>query len=171
MNNKLLIVLIIIILLIMVKKSKSMSEAKKTPGQINFNRLNLLAVHTLRNDAMGKGHYNAPRSHAGNHKGVDLVSAPFENVKLNVPGVVKYIGYAYDNDKRFNSYHITLAHGLVLKLLYVKPLYKVGDTIKAGATIATAQNIAAKHGGGMLNHLHVELLENGKNIDPTKYVL
>ena len=43
-----------------------------------------------------------------------------EDVTLNSAGVVKKIGYAYANDTRFNSYHIELENGLILKLLYVK---------------------------------------------------
>lgn len=159
--------LVVVFLFIAITKAQAMSTNN---NNIPVTRLQLLPVHTLRSDPAGHGAYNADRG-ARDHKGIDLIAAPGAKITLPVSGRVVKIGRAYATDSRYNSYHIRLANDLVLKLLYVKPLYKVNENINAGAVIGEAQNIAAKYPGrGMLNHIHVEILRNGTAIDPTPFL-
>lgn len=139
------------------------------PSTPVFSKLFFFSNHSLRSDVQGDGAFGAPRG-AHTHKGVDLLATPGLFVKLSVPGTVTQIGYAYNDDTRYNSYHIDLGNDTTLKLLYVSPLFKVGDTIQAGQTIGTMQNITAKWGKTMKNHLHVEMYQDGELIDPTTYL-
>lgn len=162
----LITILVIVILFISKKKVNAMSAEKNSNG----NQIKILAKQILRSDGQGSGTFGASRGRR-KHNGIDLVAAVGENVFTSVGGKVKKIGLAYSGDNRFNSYHIELDNGLTMKLLYVKPLFKVGDRVAAGTIIATVQNIASKYGGGMINHVHVELISNGFTIDPTKYFI
>lgn len=163
----------LLILIIMKKKANAATEvvynAGGNPAPAN-SKLKLLAKQVLRKDKQGDGSYHSSRT-GHTHEGIDLVAGVGENVFTSVAGTVKKIGLAYENDNRFNSYHIDLDNGLTLKLLYVNPYFKLGNRVEAGQIIGKAQNIAGKYGGGMINHMHVELLENGVHIDPTNYLL
>lgn len=167
---QILVILIVLFILIAITRQAQAATVSNTKN-IQITRLQLLASHAIRSDAAGDGKYLSSRG-ARKHAGVDLLATPGQAVTLPVAGKVIKIGQAYATDANYNSYHIELANKLVLKLLYVKPLYKVGASIQAGAKIATAQNIAAKYpSSGMLNHIHVEILSNGKNIDPTPFLI
>lgn len=172
MKNKititLLTILVIVALVISKKKVNAMSVEKKagTDGK----KLVILAKQIIRVDAAGDGHYQTSRT-GHKHKGIDLVCKPGESIFSPGDGKVVKIGLAYSGDNRYNSYHIALDSGLRLKLLYVKPLFKLNDPVQAGQIIATSQNIAAKYGGSMINHVHVEVISNGFTIDPTNFFI
>lgn len=164
----LITILIIVVLVISKNKLNAMNVEKKQTG--NGSKLKILDVQTIRSDSQGDGRYGSTRS-GHKHMGIDLVAQVNEDIYSPVAGEVKKIGLAYAGDNRYNSFHIAMDSGLTLKLLYVKPLFKVGDRVNAGQVIARSQNIAAKYGGGMINHVHVELISNGFNIDPTNFFI
>lgn len=155
--------------MLIANKTKAMS-ATKTTSIDEANKLKLLKNHSIRNDANGKGHYGAPRG-TRKHNGVDLLAKDGEDVKLNVQATVKRVGYAYEGDKNYNSYHLDLGGGVTLKLLYMAPMYKkIGSVIPANSIIGQMQDVSKKWGGGMKCHLHVEILKDGVNINPTQFL-
>lgn len=145
-------------------------KAISNPMQNSNKKFFILPTQTIRVDTSGNGNYGEVRK-GHKHQGIDLLVTPGTDIKAPLDGKVIKIGLAYADDKRFNSFHIELKNGVILKLLYVKPLFKVGDTVKENDVIATSQNIAGKYGGSMKNHVHVELLENGKAFNPTAFFI
>lgn len=119
--------------------------------------IRILSNQAIRNDAAGQGHFGARRG-SRTHQGLDLLATPGEPVMAPVTGTFIRSGRPYANDSR---YRLAVIHGQgqEWKLMYVEPLatLKPGDRVKAGQVIGTAQDIAAKYGPPMLNHVHVEL--------------
>jgi len=119
--------------------------------------IRVLRKQAIRNDAAGQGHFGARRGNR-THQGLDLLATPGEPVLAPVAGTFIRSGYPYASDRR---YRLAVIHGngQEWKLMYVEPLatLKPGDRVKAGQVIGTAQDVAAKYGPPMLNHVHVEL--------------
>jgi hypothetical protein len=79
-----------------------------------------------------------------------------------VAGIVTRLGWCYVNEP-YRLVEILSHQGAFLwRFLYVDPDVAAGDVVGSGQVIGHAQDIAAKYGGGMINHVHVEV-----NIDPT----
>jgi hypothetical protein len=62
-----------------------------------------------------------------------------------------------------------------VRLLYVDPEVFAGDAVRTGDTLGYAQDIAARYGDGMENHVHLEVrLINsvlvGKGQEPTEAI-
>jgi len=123
---------------------------------------------TIRNDGAGLGHFGAPRRNR-THQGTDYLAAPGEPVFSPVTGTFIRTGRPYTNDPR---YRLVVIHGsgLEFKLMYVDALPGLtpGTPVRAGEQIGTAQNVAAKYGPPMLNHVHVEVrrIAGADLIDP-----
>lgn len=143
-----------LIILIMLNK-KTLNQLK--PGQ------------QIRNDAMGSGIFGASRSGGTRkHNGIDLIFAPGETVLSPITGTVTRLALPYANDPSYSGIEIK-NDDYRIKLFYISPAVAVGTAVNAGQAIATAQNIAAKHGGGMVNHVHIEVYDNrGILLDPAK---
>ena len=102
------------------------------------------------------------------HKAVDFAAAAGTAVAAVADGTVESISL---NESTGNI--VTVDHGNGLKSLYrfVEPVstLKKGDSVKKGdkiAEVATAYGSEAKDG----EHLHLEMEENGKKVDPAKYL-
>jgi hypothetical protein len=163
-------IIILMLILIFSKKSKAMDIKKNTtPGNNDTPEIKVLDIQKMRNDKNGQGHFGASRG-SRKHLGLDLLAAPGANVFCNQAGTVTKIGYVYKGDSTYRSLHIELQDKRVLKFYYVLPGLKVGNAVLPGAIVGTAQNIAKKWGGGMLNHIHVEVLVSGKNVDPENFI-
>lgn len=119
--------------------------------------IRILATHAIRNDAAGQGHFGARRGKR-THQGLDLLATAGEPVMAPVAGTFIRSGRPYANDSR---YRLAVIHGggKEWKLMYVDqlPTLKPGDRVKAGQVIGTAQDIVAKYGAPMRNHIHVEV--------------
>jgi hypothetical protein len=115
-------------------------------------------------DPAGSGVFGASRDRGGRkHLGLDLISVPGDEVVSPIFGVITKIGWAYA-DGKLGSIHIKGSgqhDGAEVKLLYVSASVHVGDILKAGDPIGTAQDVAgyydAKDVHGMTNHVHGEL--------------
>jgi murein DD-endopeptidase MepM/ murein hydrolase activator NlpD len=124
----------------------------------------------LRDDAQGSGQYGAPRS-GHTHMGTDLVVTPGQPVVAPTSGTITRIAYPYANDLQWQGLEMMLENGLVMKLFYMAPLGNlIGQKVTAGTIIGYAQDISRKYGGGMLDHIHIELFENGNHINPEPYI-
>jgi murein DD-endopeptidase MepM/ murein hydrolase activator NlpD len=124
----------------------------------------------MRNDAMGLGHFGAPRGDR-THGGLDIIAAPGATVRAPLAGVVKRIGYVYVGNFDFQFVEIEGENGDLVRVMYVAPLPGiVRRSVHRGDAIGTAQPIAAHHGGGMVNHVHLEVIRAGKKLDPLQFL-
>ena len=103
------------------------------------------------------------------HEGVDFTAAAGTEVLAADDGVVESV---YKDDLLLGT-EIVLSHGNGLKTLYrfVTEMdgLTVGKTVKKGDVIATvAEPTGNEYKDGA--HLHFEVMENGKSVDPTKYL-
>lgn len=123
-------------------------------------------------DPMGCGHYGASRARGRKHKGLDLIADPEALVFAPIDGRVKRFSRPYATDPRYGGLEI---EGSVyrIKLFYVQPMdyLRIGNELSAGQSIGFVQDIAAKHGRGMLNHLHLEVYKHGLLTDPEPLLL
>lgn len=116
-------------------------------------------------DAMGYGHYGAPRTH-GTHKGIDFVTVPGEPILATVSGKVTALPYAA-SDLVHRGVEIVSGNE-EHQIFYLKPIVRVGQNVVRGQIIGYADDIRLKYGSAMTNHVHHEVKENGIFIDPTK---
>ncbi len=117
-------------------------------------------------DAYGNGVFGAPRTHDGDHNGLDIVAQPGEAIYSPVDGKIKQYSYPYP-DKSFSGYHL-LTDKYLIKLWYLAPTLHPGDLVKAGQVIGFAQNLGARY-PGITNHVHMEVWDLRKMnvaIDP-----
>ncbi len=103
------------------------------------------------------------------HEGVDFTAAVGTEVLAAEDGVVESV---YKDDLLLGT-EIVLSHGNGLKTLYrfvtETDGLTVGKTVKKGDVIATvAEPTGNEYKDGA--HLHFEVMENGKSVDPTKYL-
>lgn len=103
------------------------------------------------------------------HEGVDFTAAVGTEVLAAEDGVVESV---YKDDLLLGT-EIVLSHGDGLKTLYrfvnEADGLTVGKSVKKGDVIATvAEPTGNEYKDGA--HLHFEVLENGKSVDPTKYL-
>jgi murein DD-endopeptidase MepM/ murein hydrolase activator NlpD len=98
------------------------------------------------------------------HKGMDLAGKEGTPVVAVAAGVVTWAGkrYGYGNLVEINH-----GKGYVTRYGHSKEVtVKVGDTVKKGQTIATMGNTGRSTGP----HVHFEVWQNGRTVDPMKYV-
>ena len=100
------------------------------------------------------------------HFGIDIAASPNESVLATLDGTVIMATYTADT-----GYVIQVQHNQNLVSVYKhcgSLLKKVGDTVKAGEAIALVGNTGGKTTGP---HLHFEIWNKGRALDPTKYIV
>lgn len=112
-------------------------------------------------DAFGSGAFRAQRRHGEliyEHLGVDFVAAAGSPVVAPTDAMVARIGWPYSDDTNYRLVELTVRLGL-LRLFYVLPYsgLDVGNIVSRGQPIGHAQDIAARYGTAMTNHVHMEL--------------
>jgi peptidoglycan LD-endopeptidase LytH len=122
------------------------------------------------NDPWGSGHFGAPRDggkrrHAGDDSRA-TVGAP---VRAPVAGRVRRIEESYEDRKGLLFVEIDAGCGRVVQVHYVKPSVRVGDLVVAGDEIGFAQSLQSRY-PGILDHLHIVVLINGKRVDPRLFM-
>ncbi len=101
-----------------------------------------------------------------NHYGVDIATSPNESVLAVLDGTVIYTGFTIEDGyvimlQHENDYISTYKNNTVL-------LKAVGATVRAGESIAITGNIDNKTGK---NHLHFELWQDGKTLNPEEFII
>jgi murein DD-endopeptidase MepM/ murein hydrolase activator NlpD len=136
----------------------------------------------VRTDSEGKGWFGASRGRNREHRGVDLEAVAGTLVRSPVNGVVTEDNAdAYKNptpvQAEFKAIKILGDDGRLYVLRYVKPrdvndnvLTQKRKRVTAGEAVGSVQNIAKAYSDAMTNHIHVEVWEDGKHIDPTLLV-
>lgn len=120
----------------------------------------------LRDDKQGDGRFGSSRG-SRKHNGLDLVVTPGETIFSPIAGKVIRHTMPYDNDSRYSGLHIQDENYLI-KIFYMLPSVKPGQYVTRGQAIGTAQKISTKYGGGMIDHVHVEVWPGGVEpaVDP-----
>ena len=100
------------------------------------------------------------------HYGVDIAANPDESVLATLDGTVILSTYTAET-----GYVIQIQHGQDFVSVYKhcgSLLKKEGDTVKGGEAIALVGNTGEKTTGP---HLHFELWNKGRAVDPSKYIV
>ncbi len=101
------------------------------------------------------------------HHGIDISAEAGAAVKCVAQGVITEISMSEQTGN-----YITVDHGDVVSLYrFVEPTagLKVGDSVSQGQQIATvAEAYGAEYKDGA--HLHLEMIENGTQVDPVDYL-
>ena len=102
----------------------------------------------------------------GKHFGIDIAANPNESVLATLDGTVILSTYTAET-----GYVIQVQHSQNLISVYKhcgSLLKKVGDSVKAGEAIALVGNTGEKTTGP---HLHFEIWNKGRALDPSKYIV
>ena len=124
-------------------------------------------------DEWGSGEFHAPRG-TRLHKGIDYACYPGTQIHSPVTGEVTKHGYPYADDPSYRYIQITDQFGGDWRFFYVKPGLMVGATVEKDSYIGYAQDIAARYYAKdaskiMKNHIHLEILVSGVEVDPVSY--
>lgn len=139
----------------------------------------------VRNDEAGGGDYGDKRDSSvrnllGRHRGVDYAARPGLAVIAPLDGNITRTGKNFSKGLpaieiqgtgRYEKYYV--------KIAYAKTNLDVGDSVKQGFTIGSVVSLSGETNpygpgyddakeGKMNNHIHVELLFDGKRVNPTK---
>ncbi len=98
------------------------------------------------------------------HRGVDLAGQMRQKIRTLAPGKVKYAGWK----GRFGRFiEIDHGHGIVTRYGHLRSL-----NVKRGQKVVNRQIIGLLGSSGRSTgpHLHYEILVNGKQVDPTKFM-
>lgn len=85
-----------------------------------------------------------------------------------IEGIINRVAYPYADDSRYSGLEITGSgphEGYTIKIFYLLP-GAVGKAVKKGDVVGVAQSISKKYGGGMQDHIHLELRHKGELLDP-----
>lgn len=124
----------------------------------------------VRQDNWGSGLFNAGRG-SRKHQGLDLIAAPGSVIRAPLDGIVTKLGYPYRGNAAYRYVEITNPTGDRVRVMYVDPAPGLlSRLVTKGEEIGTAQDITAKYGPGMVNHIHLEYRRAGKNVDPLRYM-
>ena len=124
-------------------------------------------------DEYGAGAYGAPRTRNGKkrkHLGVDLLVKPKFDIVAPGIGWVERIGTCYPYDPRYHKMVLWLdEYDLRVNLLYVWPRLLQNGQFHRGDVIGVAEDLGARY-PGIINHLHLEVLYDGKKVNPMGYL-
>lgn len=157
--RRVLVIIIILLIILFLLSFNRMNKFKKPTD--NF------AIRGC--DKSGCGSYLADRGDR-KHYGIDVITKTGQIIKSPINGVIRRL-YPYSETKKITGYEIKNGT-LSVKVFYVNwsDFLTTGKNVKAGDTLGTAQDIAGYYGDkNMTNHIHVEVWQNGKNIDPTPF--
>lgn len=148
---------LIALLFIIITLKKRMEE--NAPIQYPVNPM------IVRMDKMGDGHYGRKRTNHI-HQGTDFRVDEGQPVHSPITGVITRQAYPYEGDKKYTGVHIS--DGIhTIKIFYMQPTPGIiGQAVKAGQVIGKAQAISKKYGGGMKDHIHLEVWKGGDTLNP-----
>jgi murein DD-endopeptidase MepM/ murein hydrolase activator NlpD len=98
------------------------------------------------------------------HSGIDISASPGTPVRATAEGVVSYSGWT-----QFSGYVVVLEHGLGFSTVYAhnkKNAVRVGQKLHRGEILGYVGSTGKSTGP----HVHYEIWEKGKNVNPRKFV-
>ncbi len=98
------------------------------------------------------------------HSGIDISASPGTCIQATADGVVSYSGWTLNS-----GYVVVLEHGLGFSTIYAhnkKNAAKVGQKVRRGDTIGYVGSTGKSTGP----HVHYEVWEKGKNVNPQKFL-
>lgn len=122
-------------------------------------------------DEFGSGLFQARRdAGARKHHGVDFVAAPGALVRAPIAGVVTELGAVYRDTAKLRFVEVTNeVTKLTARVFYVSASVTMGDHLAAGDVIGLAQSLQQRY-PGITNHVHVELRNQGRLLNPADYL-
>ncbi|MDP3722076.1 MAG: M23 family metallopeptidase [Candidatus Omnitrophota bacterium] len=118
----------------------------------------------IRRDAKGDGRFLAPRSGRRRHRGVDMTAALNSPVRSIRSGRVVEVGLHRGLGRFVEVEH---RHGLRSRYAHLsKVVVAVGSRVPQGALIGRVGKTGNARSAQIQPHLHLELLRDGKPIDP-----
>jgi len=110
----------------------------------------------IRVDALGDGHFGAPRGYRL-HRGTDYIVTPGDPVFMTLKGAkVKRVTRPYADYDELTGVVVVNEHCLNV-LYYVTPIEDlIGKGVPQGEVIGYAQDVRVKYGPKMLPHIHSE---------------
>jgi murein DD-endopeptidase MepM/ murein hydrolase activator NlpD len=100
----------------------------------------------------------------GHHKGIDIASKEGSSILAVADGVVTWSG---ERKGYGNLVEINHGNGYVTRYGHNKrQLVKAGDTVRKGEAIALMGSTGRSTGP----HVHIEVMHNGKHVNPVKYL-
>ena len=128
--------------------------------------MNLIAPQ-IRFDEWGSGHFSSDRGDR-KHSGVDILCKPGSVILATVAGkVTRAKGTVYTDDPSFKYVEITDKRGRRVRVFYVRATIKYGTKVRAGDPIGISQTLQARYPGSD-DHVHLEVIKNGKHVNPLK---
>jgi murein DD-endopeptidase MepM/ murein hydrolase activator NlpD len=98
------------------------------------------------------------------HEGVDIAAKIGSNIRAMADGVVSFAG---ERSQYGLTVEITHARGLMTRYAHTQALLvKVGEKVSRGDPIAQVGSSGRSTGP----HLHVEVLQEGRQVNPAKYL-
>jgi murein DD-endopeptidase MepM/ murein hydrolase activator NlpD len=98
------------------------------------------------------------------HSGIDISASPGTAIRATAEGVVSYSGWT-----QFSGYVVVLEHGLGFSTVYAhnkKNAVRVGQKLHRGEILGYVGSTGKSTGP----HVHYEIWEKGKNVNPRKFV-
>jgi murein DD-endopeptidase MepM/ murein hydrolase activator NlpD len=99
---------------------------------------------------------------------VDAVIPPGSLLKSPVSGRVTKLGYPYADDLSYKSIDITTDDNHRIRFFYVSPMVSMRQRVYVGQVIGEVQDLTTRY-ENMHNHVHVEVIIDGKHVDPDVY--
>ena len=101
---------------------------------------------------------------AGYHSGIDISASPGTPIRATADGAVSHAGWTLNN-----GYLVILEHGFGFSTIYAhnqKNAVKKGQIVKRGNIIGYVGSTGKSTGP----HVHYEIWEKGRNVNPKKYL-
>jgi murein DD-endopeptidase MepM/ murein hydrolase activator NlpD len=98
------------------------------------------------------------------HTGMDISGSPGTCIQATASGIVSFSGWTLHS-----GYVVVLEHGLGFSTIYAhnkKNAVRVGQKVKRGDTIGYVGSTGQSTGP----HVHYEVWQNGKNVNPQKFL-
>ena len=152
--------------------SQSTGKSSGTPRQVDLNRrwVNPTGGIIRGCDVRGCGSFGAKRK-GRKHEGVDYEAVPGQDIVAVTEGVIKRIGYPYEDNFDHRLIVIDTGDGYLVRQLYTSPASDIvpGVRVSAGQVIGQSQRLGSQL-PGITEHVHVDIRYNGKIVDPTNLI-
>ncbi|NQV81843.1 MAG: hypothetical protein HQ495_14900 [Alphaproteobacteria bacterium] len=120
-----------------------------------------LSTHDLRSDGKGHGAFWTSREGGKrDHFGYDILATPGETMRSPLAGRIARIGNPHKEGGPYRIIDIESEDGrYTVRFFYVDSSggLKVNDRVEVGQDVGLVQAISEHYGGGMKDHVHVEL--------------